>query len=241
MWQCHIQRASSFLIPKANWILCTERDLEEEKWSSSDYHRQTVWLLPGATDRWMNNEINKSHASCSIWPLCKLKSVKQPTRRDFVIEPWLAKRLCICHKKLHKWVNSEWLDRAQCASFSSKVTMCNMKMNYQSFSQRYLLSLLSFAKTKCVRTHKANRKWEDSKQTTFFSALVLNCPFRRWRHLCLLFLCPCPCPSIFAKATSIIRNRWVSTSAACVPSDSLLSYLVLAAEDISPAFPIWCC
>lgn len=48
-------------------------------------------------------------------------------------------------------------------------------------------------------------------------------------------------PSIFAKATSIIRNRWVSPSAACVPSDSLLSYLALAVGDISLAFPIWRC
>lgn len=42
------------------------------------------------------------------------------------------------------------------------------------------------------------------------------------------------CPSIFAKDTSIIRNRWVSSPGACVPPDSLLSYLVLVANDVSP-------
>lgn len=99
------------------------------------------------------NGTRSSPGILSIWPLCKLKSVKLPTRRDVVIERWLAKRLCICHKKSHKWVNSEWFDWAQCASFSSKVTICNMKMNYQIFSERYILSLLSCAYTKCVCAH----------------------------------------------------------------------------------------
>lgn len=38
-------------------------------------------------------------------------------------------------------------------------------------------------------------------------------------------LCVLVCPSISAKDVSMIRNRWVSTSSACVPSDLLLSYL----------------
>lgn len=45
------------------------------------------------------------------------------------------------------------------------------------------------------------------------------------------------CPSTSAKDTSMIRNKWVSTSAGCVPSDFLLSYLALLSKDSAPAFP----
>lgn len=185
------------------------------------------------------NGVCSSRSILSIWPFCKLKSVNLPTRRD-VIERWLAKRLCICHKKSHKREHLERLDWAQCASFSFKVTMYNVKINYQSFSERYLLSL-SFAYTKCVCAHMERTGHEKfSNKPPPSLPLSFNHPFCRWRHLCPLFRALAR-PSIFAKATSIIRKRWVSASAACVPSDSLLSYLVLAAEDISPAFPTRCC
>lgn len=46
------------------------------------------------------------------------------------------------------------------------------------------------------------------------------------------------CPSISAKDMSMVRNRWVSTSSSCVPSDLMLSYLVLLANSITLAFPL---
>lgn len=120
MQQCHIQRSTptyenTFLIQKANWILA----LSNGKCSSHDCNWLTKWLLPGATDQWENNKINKTHALwlfqihkpipsarqtngtqlsflSVVWPRCKLKPFKVPTWRSFVIEHWLAKRIWIC-------------------------------------------------------------------------------------------------------------------------------------------------
>lgn len=126
----------------------------------------------------------------SIWPLCKLKSVKLPTWRDVVTERWLAKRLCLCHKKSHKWVNPEQLDWARCASFSSKVTMCNLKMNHQSFNERYRLSLLSFAYTKCACAHINPTGNEDINRPSSFLPLSWTIPSAD-EDTFVLFLCPC--------------------------------------------------
>lgn len=122
MQQCHIQRSTptyenTFLIQKANWILA----LSNGKCSSHDCNWLTKWLLPGATDQWENNKINKTHALwlfqihkpissarqtngtqlspgflSVVWPRCKLKLFKVPTWRSFVTEHWLAKRVWIC-------------------------------------------------------------------------------------------------------------------------------------------------
>ena len=182
--------------------------------------------LPNRLGGW--NGTRSSPSILSIWPLCKLRSVKLPTRRDVVSERWLAERLCICHKKSHKWVHSKGLDWAQCALSSSKVTMCNMKKWTIKVSEKDIFHLCYHLSTKCGCTHikpTGNEKIRSKPP---------------WRHLCSPFRA-LVCPSIFAKATSIIRNRWVSTCAARVPSDSPLSYLVLAAKHISAAFPIRCC